>query len=126
MDPLAFEQIPLRVCEITHFDIALESYMGNDSSMLISLLTAGPIEGTEGFDRLVPKEGSSNVANPASRIPTQRFGTKDDIANATVFLFSPAGSYVRSLYKGSAMRCSVSGLTLFTYPALRRSPARKL
>jgi hypothetical protein len=32
--------------------------------------------------------------NPAKKIPIQRFGTKDDIANATVFLFSDAASYV--------------------------------
>lgn len=55
--------------------------------------TAGPIEGTEGFDRLVPKETKGNL-NPAKRIPIQRFGTKDDIANATVYLCSPAASYV--------------------------------
>lgn len=58
--------------------------------------TAGPIEGTEGFDRLVPKN-TKGTLNPAAKIPIQRFGTKDDIANTTVFLCSPAASYVSVL-----------------------------
>lgn len=49
----------------------------------------GAIDGTEGLERLV-QDKSKYVKN----IPLQRLGTTADIANATVYLFSPAASYV--------------------------------
>ena len=52
---------------------------------------AGPIADTEGIDRLVPPEQKGKTVN---KLPAQRMGTKDDIANSTVYLFSPAGAYV--------------------------------
>ena len=52
-------------------------------------IAPGPIGGTEGFNKLVP-----NKKNFESKIPMQRVGKTKDIANATVFLFSPAAEWV--------------------------------
>lgn len=52
-------------------------------------IAPGAIEATEGLERLVP-----NVEEYARQIPLGRLGTTRDIAEATVFLFSPAASYV--------------------------------
>lgn len=46
---------------------------------------------TEGMKRL---RGNLSVEDIAKDIPLQRMGTTTDIANATVFLFSEAGSYI--------------------------------
>lgn len=56
-----------------------------------NVIAPGMIKGTEGADRLTPK-GTEEVV--ISRIPTQRMGQKDDIANMALFLFSDAGNYV--------------------------------
>lgn len=52
-------------------------------------IAPGAIAGTEGMDRL-----SNDHAKLAKGIPLQRLGSKRDIAEATVWLFSPAASYV--------------------------------
>lgn len=52
-------------------------------------IAPGPIGGTEGFNRLVP-----NKKNFESKIPLQRVGRTKDIANATIFLFSPAAEWI--------------------------------
>lgn len=49
----------------------------------------GAIAGTEGFSRLSP-----NGTDGLQKVPLQRWGTTRDIAEATVFLFSPAADYV--------------------------------
>ncbi|WFD36496.1 2,4-dienoyl-CoA reductase [(2E)-enoyl-CoA-producing] [Malassezia cuniculi] len=54
-------------------------------------IAPGLIQGTEGADRLVPKGGEDVVQ---SFIPLQRVGQKSDIANAAVFLFSDAASWI--------------------------------
>lgn len=53
-------------------------------------IAPGAIAGTEGFDRLV-QSGSEEGQN---KVPLARWGTTKDIAEATVYLFSPAASYV--------------------------------
>ncbi|KAJ7474762.1 2,4-dienoyl-CoA reductase [Mycena latifolia] len=55
-----------------------------------NVLAPGPIAGTEGMDRL---EGKSADANQ-TMLPLGRMGVLGDVANATVFLFSPAASFV--------------------------------
>lgn len=55
-----------------------------------NVVAPGMIAGTEGADRLTPKGGEELAA---ARIPLQRIGQKDDIANMAVYLFSDAGAY---------------------------------
>lgn len=52
-------------------------------------IAPGGIEGTEGMSRLMP-----DAENACKKVPLQRWGTTQDIAEATVYLFSPAASYV--------------------------------
>ena len=52
-------------------------------------IAPGAIAGTEGMARLSKADG-----NAAPGIPSGRMGTPREIADATVFLFSEAGSYV--------------------------------
>lgn len=53
-------------------------------------IAPGYIDGTEGMSRLTPPGGQ-----PLNeKVPLQRLGTTRDIAEATVYLFSPAASYV--------------------------------
>ncbi|ANB11482.1 Sps19p [Sugiyamaella lignohabitans] len=54
-------------------------------------IAPGPIAGTEGIDRLLPEHLAKRAVE---LVPLQRLGTTTDIANATVFLLSPAASYV--------------------------------
>ncbi|CAD6911486.1 unnamed protein product [Tilletia controversa] len=54
-------------------------------------IAPGPVRGTEGLERLTPKGAEDMIA---TKIPMQRVAEKDDIANAAVFLFSPAASYI--------------------------------
>jgi peroxisomal 2,4-dienoyl-CoA reductase len=57
-----------------------------------NVIAPGPIAGTEGMDRLTPKNtGADHVYHGH---PTGRQGDVKDIANATIFLFSPAASYI--------------------------------
>lgn len=53
-------------------------------------IAPGAIEGTEGMSRLMP--GDPNQGAP--KVPLGRWGTTRDIAESTVYLFSPAASYV--------------------------------
>lgn len=54
-------------------------------------IAPGIIENTEGYDRLIGDNDSKEVTK---KIPLQRGGKKEDIANATCFLFSSAGDYI--------------------------------
>lgn len=56
-----------------------------------NIIAPGPIEGTEGVARLVPVHV---VEKLKAANPMQRYGTVEDIANAGLFLFSPAANYV--------------------------------
>ena len=58
--------------------------------MRSNVIAPGPIAGTEGADRLVPK--GDVPAGPG--YPSGRMGTIGDIENATVFLFSDAARYI--------------------------------
>lgn len=55
-------------------------------------VSPGPIEGTEGVDRLIIAQGKA--AEVLERIPLGTFGQGEDIANAVVFLSSDMGAYV--------------------------------
>lgn len=54
-------------------------------------IAPGLIKDTEGYDRL---SAGKSLKELTRRIPLQRPGFKEDIANATVFLFSDAASYI--------------------------------
>ena len=61
----------------------------------INSIIPGPIDGTEGMQRLAP----TNEMREACRrsVPLQRMGTPTDIANACIFLASPLASYVHGV-----------------------------
>lgn len=59
--------------------------------MTTQIIAPGPIAGTEGVARLLPKDMVEEISKS---IPIQRYGTVEDIANAGIFLFSPAASYI--------------------------------
>jgi len=52
----------------------------------------GPIEDTEGMARLAPTEAERKLAREGT--PLQRYGTKDEIGYACLFLASPLASYI--------------------------------
>lgn len=92
-------------------------------------IAPGGIENTEGLSRLVPKH---LVESLREAVPLQRFGTATDIANATVFLFSPAGSYINGetlVVDGGAWQTSQLNSSPPLYPGevkLRNSGNGKL
>lgn len=59
-----------------------------------NVIAPGPIGGTEGMDRLSAKGSGSQEAHAASMVPTGRMGDVKDCANAAVFLFSDAASFI--------------------------------
>ncbi|KAK4546541.1 hypothetical protein LTR36_001758 [Oleoguttula mirabilis] len=58
-----------------------------------NIITPGPIANTEGVERLSKTDPKSMKAS-MKRIPLGRYGEVKEIADATVYLFSEAGSYV--------------------------------
>ena len=65
----------------------------------VNSISPGPIDETEGMTRLAGD--AETKAKVEQRVPLQRFGTKDDIANVALFLASEAASYVT----GSVYSC---------------------
>ncbi len=57
----------------------------------VNSISPGPIEGTEGMERLTPDPASREKVR--AMLPLQRYGTRDDVARLAVFLASDAGSY---------------------------------
>lgn len=55
-----------------------------------NVIAPGPIDGTEGMERLSPQEG----AEAFRAVPAGRMGHVSDVANAAVFLFSDAASFI--------------------------------
>jgi len=58
-----------------------------------NVIAPGPIGGTEGVDRLIPKTAGAE-ARINSATPIGRIGAISDIANAAVFLFSDAAAFI--------------------------------
>ncbi|MGH8785003.1 MAG: SDR family oxidoreductase [Cupriavidus necator] len=59
----------------------------------VNSVSPGPIEGTEGFRRLMAPSEKERAAAKAC-VPLHRFGTVDDIANLALFLASPYAGYI--------------------------------
>lgn len=55
-------------------------------------ISPGPIEDTEGMRRLAPTPEAEGAVTRST--PLRRFGRKDEIGDAAVFLCSPAGQYI--------------------------------
>ena len=77
---------------------AIDSLMGSVAleygpfGVTANSIAPGAIEGTEGMERLASSKVSKR--DRTKGVPSGRWGTVRDIADATVFLFSDAGSYV--------------------------------
>ena len=82
-----------------------------------NIIAPGPIEGTEGMERLSRPEEKERTAKG---IPSGRMGTVREIADGTVYLFSGAGNYVNGhclVVDGAAWRTSTLGAGgAFQYP----------
>lgn len=79
----------------------------------VNTISPGPIDGTEGFKRLIaPTDEQSEAA--VESVPLKRFGTLDDIANLTLFLGSPYAGYV----SGALISCDGGGALESVKPAL--------
>ncbi len=61
----------------------------------VNAISPGPIADTEGVKRLYEEEG--RVERELARVPLGRFGTVEDIANAAVFLASPAAGFITGI-----------------------------
>ena len=57
----------------------------------VNALAPGPIDGTEGMQRLLPPELREALEK---QIPVRRFGRISDVANAALFLCSDAASFI--------------------------------
>lgn len=58
----------------------------------VNSVSPGPIEGTEGMERLAPTPEAK--ARSAQAVPLRRMGTVDDVADVCLFLASDAARYV--------------------------------
>lgn len=58
-------------------------------------VTPGPIDGTEGMDRLAPTEAARKGI--VRNVPARRMGTPEDVARACLFLGSDAADYVNGV-----------------------------
>ena len=58
----------------------------------VNAIVPGPIEGTEGMDRLAPTAEAREKARKS--VPMQRYGTAREVANCAMFLASPLAAYI--------------------------------
>jgi NAD(P)-dependent dehydrogenase (short-subunit alcohol dehydrogenase family) len=61
----------------------------------VNSIVPGPIQGTEGMDRLAPT--AAQRAEVIESVPLQRMGTREDIARAAAFLGCELASYVSGI-----------------------------
>ncbi|KAF7596780.1 hypothetical protein BBP40_012379 [Aspergillus hancockii] len=77
--------------------------------MTSNIIAPGPIQSTEGVDRLIPADAMEGYTKTQ---PLGRFGSVRDISDATVYLFSDTGSYVSGqtlVVDGASWRMSAGG-----------------
>ncbi|MEM6478128.1 MAG: SDR family oxidoreductase [Pseudomonadota bacterium] len=73
----------------------------------VNSVIPGPIDGTEGMERLAPTEKMR--AAVVKSVPMQRMGTPDDVAELCLFLGSDAGRYVSGSIIGADGGWSIAG-----------------
>jgi NAD(P)-dependent dehydrogenase (short-subunit alcohol dehydrogenase family) len=76
----------------------------------INSVTPGPIDGTEGMNRLAPNEATRKLV--AESVPLGYFGSTDDIANACLWLSSPLARYVTGVVLPVDGGWSLGGLSV--------------
>jgi peroxisomal 2,4-dienoyl-CoA reductase len=83
-----------------------------------NVITPGPISNTEGMERLA-KLDTDSAAEHKKSVPIGRWGEVREIADATIYLFSEAGSFVNGnilVVDGGSWRTSGAGSAGFVYP----------
>ncbi|HVW24107.1 MAG TPA: SDR family oxidoreductase [Polyangiaceae bacterium] len=96
--PQAFQPTPLQVhvgaakagIEKMTRDLALEWGV---AGIRVNTVVPGPIEDTEGMRRLAPEDAETR-AKMQKRLPLGRWGKIDEIADAVLYLVSPAASFI--------------------------------
>ena len=76
----------------------------------INSVSPGPIEGTEGMNRLAPNEATRKLV--AETVPLGHFGDTEDIANACLWLSSPYARYVTGVVLPVDGGWSLGGLSV--------------
>ena len=76
----------------------------------INSVTPGPIDGTEGMNRLAPNEATRKLV--AESVPLGHFGNTDDIANACMWLSSPLARYITGVVLPVDGGWSLGGLSV--------------
>jgi NAD(P)-dependent dehydrogenase (short-subunit alcohol dehydrogenase family) len=84
-----------------------------EEGVRINSISPGPIEGTEGFRKLMAPTPEDHAA-AAALVPMHRFGSLDDIANLALFLASPYAGYI----SGALIPCDGGGALESVKPAL--------
>lgn len=79
----------------------------------VNAISPGPIEGTEGFARLIAPDEETRRRAVAS-IPLRRFGRTEDIANLALFLSSHHAGYL----SGAVIPCDGGGAVDSVKPSL--------
>jgi len=77
----------------------------------VNAIVPGPIDGTEGMQRLAPSEAMREAARES--VPLRRLGTPQDIGNACLFLASEFGDYINGAIlpvDGGWLQGGVAGL----------------
>jgi NAD(P)-dependent dehydrogenase (short-subunit alcohol dehydrogenase family) len=85
----------------------------------VNAISPGPIDGTEGFRRLMaatPAQREASIAN----VPLQRAGRVEDIAHLALFLASPYAGYI----SGAVIACDGGGAIDSVKPALEAAGKR--
>lgn len=96
--------------------LALE--WGSDG-IRVNAISPGPIDGTEGFRRLMAATDAQREASIAM-VPLQRAGRVDDIAHLALFLASPYAGYI----SGAVIACDGGGAIDSVKPALEAAGKR--
>jgi NAD(P)-dependent dehydrogenase (short-subunit alcohol dehydrogenase family) len=77
----------------------------------VNSLVPGPIDGTEGMQRLTPNEAARRAVTAA--VPLRRFGSIESVANAALMLCSPLCDYITGVVLPVDGGASLAGPGLF-------------